>query len=120
MNNSTNYTINRNNSVLYLLLVFIMAIIVLQLFINIYNKYCKKYCKKNEQDNVSLYSSDSNEVYEDDELCAICLSQISKNYYQTNCDHKFHKKCLDNLVKFNNDYSCPICRNEIKSTKFIP
>ena len=43
--------------------------------------------------------------------CAICLEEfkISDNTHQTECGHKFHKKCLGTW--FRENQSCPLCRN---------
>ena len=43
--------------------------------------------------------------------CAICLDSMKKNErYVLGCNHKFHKKCVQQL----NDTRCPICRKDIE------
>jgi hypothetical protein len=39
--------------------------------------------------------------------CAFCLLSV-KNGTQTDCGHRFHKKCISQWVKVNN--VCPLCR----------
>lgn len=49
--------------------------------------------------------------YGQKEECAICLCNLkSNNGHFLSCGHKFHKKCISNLLAF----SCPCCRAEIK------
>ena len=50
--------------------------------------------------------------------CSVCLDEKSdhdNSVYKmiTQCNHYFHKKCIDKWLKKN--ASCPICRNKIKS-----
>lgn len=48
--------------------------------------------------------------------CVICLENIKKKEFtrRLNCDHKFHKKCIDHwlytLYYENKLISCPLCR----------
>ena len=46
------------------------------------------------------------------EICCICLEQfkINDDINKLNCNHIFHKVCLDKWYKFNN---CPLCRTII-------
>jgi len=50
--------------------------------------------------------------------CTICMCdmEINDNYYQLNCNHFFHRDCLDELLT-NHDYKCPVCREEIGRSK---
>jgi hypothetical protein len=63
--------------------------------------------------------------------CSICLEEINIENYQhnktdlvfLNCDHVFHKQCLNTWVKtkvqnFNNP-DCPLCRNKIINNNFV-
>lgn len=51
-------------------------------------------------------------------FCSICLSKIKlNNLIITPCLHYFHKNCLKEW--FNNDYSCPNCRDHIKCYQLI-
>ena len=44
--------------------------------------------------------------------CSICLSPITENQYMTNCNHIFHKTCLENWLS-NDHMNCPMCRQRI-------
>tara|TARA_Y100000591_G_C21272821_1_gene423509 strand:+ start:85 stop:435 length:351 start_codon:yes stop_codon:yes gene_type:complete len=55
--------------------------------------------------------------------CSICLEKLNKNNNKNNnnknieilnCGHQIHKKCLNNLIKINEEwsYKCPLCRNK--------
>ncbi len=52
------------------------------------------------------------------ETCSICLDHYSRRegVRKSNCNHTFHKKCIDKWYKQND--SCPICRQDLfeKST----
>ena len=63
---------------------------------------------------------------EDNEICAICLENISSedqhpNYF--NCQHKFHSNCVNQWIqtKLNEDTipACPTCKNECDITYLI-
>lgn len=48
--------------------------------------------------------------------CSICLNNIGKNkkLFITNCNHHFHKSCIKQLLKIDDDIaSCPNCRGSI-------
>ena len=40
--------------------------------------------------------------------CAICLCQMNSGIHVTNCNHKFHTKCINQHKKYND--KCPLCR----------
>lgn len=48
--------------------------------------------------------------------CTICLENVKKKEFirQLNCNHKYHKKCIDNwlyTLYLNDDIlNCPLCR----------
>jgi len=46
------------------------------------------------------------------DICSICLDVFNdtKNIFITNCNHKFHKECIKNVIEKN----CPYCRVELK------
>lgn len=46
--------------------------------------------------------------------CSICLDNFKKGecYRTLDCNHCFHKKCIDRWFKKNND-GCPMCRTKI-------
>ena len=48
--------------------------------------------------------------------CVICLSNITNSIYITECNHKFHTKCLNQWYKYKKN--CPICRCFKKQTQF--
>ncbi len=45
--------------------------------------------------------------------CSICFEQVKKKEYirELQCNHKFHKKCIDKWVK--RKFTCPLCRFDI-------
>jgi hypothetical protein len=45
--------------------------------------------------------------------CCICLTPITENQYMTNCNHIFHKSCLEKWLSKNHQ-NCPICRQMIQ------
>jgi len=48
-------------------------------------------------------------------ICSICLQDIEyrKRYYQLECKHFFHTKCLSEWVKYKKE--CPGCRHSIRT-----
>ena len=48
-------------------------------------------------------------------VCSICLENYKKNefYRVLNCNHIFHKKCIDRWLK-KDHLNCPMCRADIK------
>jgi len=63
-------------------------------------------------DEILNISSDREENY----TCSICLEEnINQEFVSTtNCSHSFCNKCLEDWLN-NGKYSCPLCRNEIKT-----
>jgi len=58
------------------------------------------------------------EYYENLETCPICLSKIGKRHiYKTDCNHKFHLKCLF-IWLLKND-NCPMCRTNVRTPDII-
>ena len=47
------------------------------------------------------------------EKCSICMEKLGYtfNIHTTPCDHKFHKKCIDQWVRLKK--KCPLCRNDL-------
>lgn len=46
--------------------------------------------------------------------CSICLMDISNNSKRLDCNHQFHKNCIDRwLIRKD---TCPICRREVRAT----
>ena len=55
--------------------------------------------------------------YETSYECPICFESVNEfNITTTNCNHSFHKKCLDIWLEEN--FDCPMCRKLI-CTKFL-
>jgi hypothetical protein len=48
--------------------------------------------------------------------CPICLEESNGNEYwkKLNCEHKFHKKCIEHWINTSNN--CPVCRSIINDT----
>ena len=68
-----------------------------------------------------IYPLDDNE--KDQFECPICFDTLifGKVILKTECNHIFHKSCLDNWIisnsKINLDTTCPICRQKINVDK---
>ena len=66
-----------------------------------------------------IYPLDDNE--KDQFKCSICFDTLifGKVILKTECNHIFHKSCLDNWInsKINLDTQCPICRKKINVDK---
>jgi len=46
--------------------------------------------------------------------CSICRDNLKKNEFirtLPQCEHIFHKKCVDNWFYTSQKYECPLCRN---------
>ena len=57
-------------------------------------------------------------------LCSICISNITDitdnvNTFTTQCNHYFHINCINNWARFNNNLSCPNCREPIQLTNHL-
>lgn len=52
------------------------------------------------------------EIYNSD-LCIICFDVLDDKYITLKCNHKFHTKCLINLLS--NDDKCCLCRINISN-----
>ena len=49
----------------------------------------------------------------DADVCSICLEPLGTvNIIETRCNHKYHKRCLENWEK----NTCPMCRHEYLDT----
>ena len=51
------------------------------------------------------------------DCCSICLENFNDNnqYYNLDCNHTFHTKCIIDWFRTNDQKSCPICRNKPKN-----
>ena len=56
-----------------------------------------------------------NDSYRFGRDCSICLEKLNKNKVYLNCNHYFHKDCINNWKTRNN--TCPICRTRIIQIK---
>ena len=52
----------------------------------------------------------------DDDCCAICLTNDFGIWVVTDCNHKFHHKCYS---KIEDTSICPLCRNATVDTKTL-
>lgn len=57
-------------------------------------------------------------------LCSICISNITDitdnvNTFSTHCNHYFHINCINTWARFNNNLSCPNCREPIQLTNSL-
>ena len=68
------------------------------------------------QKNINILLDKYRKIKEDDIIvkkklcCPICLEEFKPNEYKRtlNCNHLFHKRCIDKWIKVNN--TCPVCR----------
>jgi len=61
------------------------------------------------------------EEEEEEESCSICANDMKNGQpikTLSNCNHKFHKPCIDQWIYGYNNKSCPNCRREINPTDF--
>ena len=69
-------------------------------------QYCGKKCNNNKE--LKLKSIDSSTLLNKE--CSICLESFdTKNTIVLNCNHYFHRECINEWLLINN--SCPICRD---------
>ena len=63
--------------------------------------------------NIKIKEYTLNENYHDNDRCPICLEDynIGEILNELICNHFYHKKCINNWIKSNNN--CPICRSSI-------
>jgi hypothetical protein len=57
---------------------------------------------------------------EQNEKCTICMEEMIENdeYFNINCNHIFHKGCLETYLK-NYNHICPVCRQDIGNSQPI-
>lgn len=71
----------------------------------------KKKIKRNKLKNLGKYQKIKQN--ETNKQCSICLDNFHKGKYKRkmpNCNHEFHKTCIDNWLYQDQHYRCPICR----------
>ena len=59
----------------------------------------------------------SSETNINGEECIICLEQDARIFCKTDCNHVFHKACLEEWI-LNNRRDCPLCRKTIKKFSY--
>jgi hypothetical protein len=81
------------------------------------------FCECCDNDNVALeeYNNLCIRCYiygttNDDDCCAICLTNDFGVWVVTDCNHKFHHKCYSKIGYLR---SCPLCRNVTADTKTL-
>ena len=76
---------------------------------NIYKKPCKRIYLKNLGSYYRIKNCDKKKT------CSICLQDFKERemYRKLNCEHVFHKKCIDNWLYDFEKKSCPLCRTTI-------
>jgi len=47
------------------------------------------------------------------EICPICQDTMESNYVKTNCNHYFHRDCIQDWL--NVKIECPLCKNNFES-----
>ena len=67
----------------------------------------------NENKNENKNDNDNENDNEEKLDCCICMDDIKNDNFKTECDHVFHKECLDEWLK--NSSTCPICRSQVGS-----
>jgi hypothetical protein len=75
---------------------------------NIFLKDLGKYKKIKKTDKIII----------NDEKCAICLENFKVNQYIRKlpfCSHIYHKKCIDNWLKKDDNKSCPLCKKSYQN-----
>ena len=45
--------------------------------------------------------------------CGICYNEFNEDYYTLQCNHVFHKSCIESWIHTGNGTSCPFCRTLI-------
>ncbi len=50
------------------------------------------------------------------ETCCICLDVLKKNIHVTKCRHKYHKKCINEYLQYNEVSKCPLCGRIIEQS----
>lgn len=52
----------------------------------------------------------------DNEICCLCLEEITSSSINFQCGHSFHKHCANQFIRCNHNYNhkCPMCRKNIE------
>jgi selenocysteine-specific translation elongation factor len=67
---------------------------------------CKNQCKAGE---------DTCWMHAEKPTCSICLSEVDNDKLITECNHVFHKDCVQGWLEVNTN--CPVCRHELPLNK---
>ena len=73
---------------------------------------------KKEIENNSIVTKFQADQFEEGASCVICISEYEKNEKirtLTNCNHNFHKNCIDKWLKSKG--KCPLCVQSISKEK---
>ena len=80
----------------------------------------KRFCKKNKvcQETINTLKVTENNI---GETCSICLDVLDENSLEKsvkliNCNHIFHKECIEKWYKNSENVNCPVCRDSIEVT----
>jgi hypothetical protein len=49
------------------------------------------------------------------EECVICLDEVEIEWRDLECQHRYHKQCIDNWIRVS--ARCPLCMKTIKNNK---
>lgn len=80
-------------------------------YANIINQLSTHYSYINYDETLQEESQELN--YPSQHLCEICFDTHNYNVFiKTTCNHNFHKICLDEHIKTNNEI-CPLCRSNL-------
>lgn len=58
-----------------------------------------------------------------DASCAVCLNKLRKKsqvWELSNCNHVFHKNCLESWLRYDEKVSCPLCRASLLPVTPLP
>jgi hypothetical protein len=66
---------------------------------------------------LEISNNHDNHNYDNNDNCPICFLEINEktNITITNCNHKYHTSCIIQCKNF----TCPLCRNDLKETNTI-
>tara|TARA_B100000902_G_C26596178_1_gene568209 strand:+ start:32 stop:484 length:453 start_codon:yes stop_codon:yes gene_type:complete len=75
--------------------------------------------KKNFIKNLGKYQKIKNtdDVLKNNQQCSICREKFQEGEYKRilpHCFHIYHKKCIDNWLKNDENRSCPLCRKSFE------
>ncbi|KAK4478986.1 hypothetical protein RD792_014493 [Penstemon davidsonii] len=58
-----------------------------------------------------------------DKSCSVCLTKLKKKtkvWELNNCNHVFHKHCLEKWLSYDNRLTCPLCRASLVTVSALP